>query len=77
VIQSVVLSLGLDLRPIDVRDPDVIERALANFARAANGGLIVTGSASSVVYRDRIIKLAAQYKLPAIYYEHSLPPAAG
>jgi putative tryptophan/tyrosine transport system substrate-binding protein len=70
VIQSVAPSLGFDLRPIDVRDPGAIERAVANFASAANGGLIVTGSASVVVYRDVIIKLAAQYKLPAIYFEH-------
>jgi putative tryptophan/tyrosine transport system substrate-binding protein len=77
VIQSVAPSLGLDLRPIDVRDPDAIERAVANFARAANGGLIVTGSASTVVYRDRIIKLAAQYKLPAIYYERFFAASGG
>jgi putative tryptophan/tyrosine transport system substrate-binding protein len=77
VIQSVAPSLGLDLRPIDVRDPGTIERAVANFARAANGGLIVTGAASTVVYRDRIIKLAAQYKLPAIYYERFFAAGGG
>jgi putative tryptophan/tyrosine transport system substrate-binding protein len=41
--------------------------AIAAFARSANGGLIVTGSASTSVHRDLIITLAARYRLPAIY----------
>ena len=34
---------------------------------AANGGLIVTGSAIATVHHHLITKLAAQYRLPAIY----------
>jgi putative ABC transport system substrate-binding protein len=34
---------------------------------AANGGLIVTGSASATRYGETIIKLAARHKLPAVY----------
>ena len=37
-------SLGVELTPIDVRDPDKIERAIAAFALERNGGLIVTAS---------------------------------
>jgi putative ABC transport system substrate-binding protein len=40
---------------------------VATFSRSANGGLIVTGSASASVYHHLFIRLAAQYKLPAIY----------
>ena len=36
------LRLGVELRPIDVRDAGEIERAVAAFARDPNGGLIVT-----------------------------------
>src|SRR5262249_9589903 len=43
-IQAVAPSFGVDLRPVDVRDGPEIERAVAAFARASNGGLIVTGS---------------------------------
>jgi putative ABC transport system substrate-binding protein len=50
-----------------VRDAGEIERAVANFARSADTGLIVTGSASASVYRDLIIALAAKHKLPAVY----------
>src|SRR5262249_35319865 len=43
------------------------ERAVAAFARSANGGLIVTTSASATVHGDLIITLAARHKLPAVY----------
>ena len=43
-IQAVAPSLGVELRPIDVRDAGEIERAVAAFARGSNGGLIVTGA---------------------------------
>jgi putative ABC transport system substrate-binding protein len=66
-IQSVAPSFGVELRPVDVRDAPSIERAITAFARSANGGLIVTGSAAGVVYRDLIVRLAAQHKLPGVY----------
>jgi putative tryptophan/tyrosine transport system substrate-binding protein len=67
IIQSVAQPLGLELRPVDVRDLAEIERAVATFSRLGNGGLIVTASASAVIHRDRIIALAAQHKLPAVF----------
>ena len=50
-----------------MRDAEEIERAVAAFARASNGGLILTGSAMSVVHRDLIVTLAARHMLPAVY----------
>ena len=67
-IQSVAPSLGVEVSPINVRDAGEIERAVAAFARAANGGLIVTASALSTVHRELIIALAARHKLPAVYF---------
>ena len=55
------------LRPVDTRDAEEIERSIASFARAANGGLIVTPSASVSAHHDLIVMLAARYKLPAVY----------
>jgi putative ABC transport system substrate-binding protein len=66
-VQAVAQSLGVELRPVDTRDAGEIERAIASFARAANGGLIVTPSASVSVHHDLIVMLAARYKLPAVY----------
>jgi len=67
VLQGAAQLLGVEVSPVGVRDAGEIERALAAFARYANGGLIVTGSASASVHRDLIIALAAKHKLPAVY----------
>jgi putative ABC transport system substrate-binding protein len=66
-IQAVAPSFGVDVRPIDARNIDEIERGITAFARESNGGLIVTGSALAVVHRDLIITLAARHRLPAVY----------
>jgi putative ABC transport system substrate-binding protein len=68
VIQAVAPSVGMEVSTINVRDAAEIERGIVTFARSANGGLIVTASALSVVHRDLIVKLAARHKLPAVYY---------
>jgi ABC-type uncharacterized transport system substrate-binding protein len=67
IIQSVAPSLGIELRPFNLRDASEIERAMASFSHDVNGGLIVTASAFSALHRDLIIELAARYKLPAVY----------
>jgi len=66
-IQAVAPSLGVELRPVNVRDAGEIERAIATFAQSANGGLIVTGSTGAAVHRELIIVLAARHRLPAVY----------
>jgi putative tryptophan/tyrosine transport system substrate-binding protein len=76
-IQSVSPSVGVEVSPVDVRDAAEIERAVTVFARAPNGGLIVTGSALAVVRRDLIIALAARHKLPAIYFERFFVTGGG
>ncbi|MFL6973594.1 MAG: ABC transporter substrate-binding protein [Xanthobacteraceae bacterium] len=76
-IQSVSPSVGVEVSPVDVRDAAEIERAVTAFARAPNGGLIVTGSALAVVRRDLIIALAARHKLPAIYFERFFVTGGG
>ena len=65
-IQAVAPSLGVQVSPINVRNANEIESGISTFARTANGGLIVTGSAIATVHHHLITKLAAQYKLPAI-----------
>jgi putative ABC transport system substrate-binding protein len=69
VIQALVPPLGLDVRAVNVRDAREIERAVATFARLANGGLVVTSSPLTVIHRDLIVALADRYKLPAVYWD--------
>jgi len=66
-MQTLAPSLGVEVRPINVRGADDIERAMTAVARPANGGLIATAAAAQRVPRDVIIKLAAQHRLPAVY----------
>ena len=77
VIQSVAPSVGVDVIPVNLGDAAEIEREVAAFAQSANGGLISTVSALSAVHRDLIITLAAQHKLPAVYYERYYVAAGG
>jgi putative tryptophan/tyrosine transport system substrate-binding protein len=67
VIQSVAPSVGVEVSPIKMGDNAETERAVAAFARASNGGLIVASSASATLHRDLIVTLAARHKLPTIY----------
>jgi putative tryptophan/tyrosine transport system substrate-binding protein len=76
-MQAVAPVLGIEAIPLNVRDADQIERALSAFARPANGGLIVTPSSLSFLHRDLIIALAAQYKLPALYFLRPFVTAGG
>lgn len=46
-IQTTAPSFGVELRPVDTRDANEIERNITVFARDPNGGLIVTGSAAA------------------------------
>jgi putative ABC transport system substrate-binding protein len=66
-IQAVAPSLRVEVSPIDPREAEVIERAVSEFARGSNGGLIVARSRLARLHRDLIITLAARHQLPAIY----------
>jgi putative ABC transport system substrate-binding protein len=66
-IQAPASTLGVELRPVDVRDSGEIERSVAAFAQTSNGGLIVTGSPAATARRDLIVKLATRHRLPAVY----------
>ena len=76
-MQSVAPSLGIEVSPISVRDVSEIERAITSFARIANGGLIVTGSALAAVHHDLIVKFAADHKLPTVYFQRFFLVAGG
>jgi putative tryptophan/tyrosine transport system substrate-binding protein len=77
VIQSVAPSVGIDVSPVNMRDAAEVERAVAAFARSANGGLILTASPLSAFHRDLIITLAGRYKLPAVYDNRAYVAAGG
>jgi putative tryptophan/tyrosine transport system substrate-binding protein len=76
-IQAVAPTFRVEVSPVDTRDAGEIERAVADFARTSNGGLIVTAGAPSTWHRDLIVSLAARHSLPAVYYERSYVATGG
>jgi putative ABC transport system substrate-binding protein len=76
-VQTVAPSFGVELRPVDVRDADEIERGITTFAGDSNGGLIVTQNALAILHRKLIITLAARHRLPAIYAYSSFVTEGG
>jgi putative ABC transport system substrate-binding protein len=66
-IQAVAPSLGVEVRPANMRDANEIEHAFETLVSSPSQGLIVTGSPSGTVHRNLIVTLAAQHKLPAVY----------
>ena len=76
-IQNAAPSFGMEVSPINLRDPGEIERTVAAFARTPNGGLIVTGGTSTGFHRKLIIELAARYGLPAVYPFRYYPTSGG
>jgi putative tryptophan/tyrosine transport system substrate-binding protein len=59
--------IGIDIHDAPVEDGAQIMRAVAPFARAPHGGLLVAFNAITTVHSARVVELAAQYRLPAIY----------
>jgi len=61
--------------PVD--DAGEVERNIRAMAIEPNGGLIVTAAQFSLIHRELIIGLAAQLKLPAIYWSRFFPQSGG
>ena len=77
VIQAAAQSLRVEVNPVNLREASEIERAVETFARAPNGGLIVTSVPGVALHRDLIIALAARHKLPAVYYDRFFAATGG
>ena len=60
---------SLAIEPISAfaRDASEIEVTVANLAQEPNGALLVLPDFFTLLHRQRIIGLTAQYRLPAIY----------
>jgi putative ABC transport system substrate-binding protein len=66
-MEQLAPSFKTKLTPAPVRDAAEIEQALTAFAREQNGGLLVLPDNVTVINRQRIIALAYEHRLPAIY----------
>jgi putative tryptophan/tyrosine transport system substrate-binding protein len=76
-MQGMAPSLRVELSPINVREAPEIERAIADFGRPSNGGLIVTLTAFTIRHRRLISAMATQHRLPAVYPYRYFATAGG
>jgi len=74
---AVAPSLAITLVPIPVETAVDIERSIKSFTRAPGGGLIVLPDTTTLLHRDLVVALAAQYRLPAVYAFRSIVAAGG
>ena len=65
-LQAAAPKFGVELTALGEHDAGEIERGIAAFVHGPNDGLIVTSQLAQAE-RERIIALAAQYRLPAVY----------
>jgi putative tryptophan/tyrosine transport system substrate-binding protein len=66
-IHAMAPSLGVEVRPVNAHDAGDMERAVTAFVQSADGGLVVTAGAPTLVHREKIVSLAARHRLPAVY----------
>ena len=64
---AVASSLGVELAHHQVETGRDIERAIIDFARVGNGGLMFPPDSTISAHSDLVIALAARHRLPAVY----------
>lgn len=76
-IQTVTPAVGMEAFGVDAKSFRELERAIAGFSRSPNGGLIIGMPGLSPRERTAIVRLAARFKLPAIYSDRLFVTAGG
>jgi putative ABC transport system substrate-binding protein len=76
-IQTAAPSFGVEVTPLNLSTASELKRAISEFARSANGGLIVTSSGLAISYRDAIVTQASEQRLPAVYYSRAFVSGGG
>jgi putative ABC transport system substrate-binding protein len=76
-IEAAAPLLGVQAIKTPVRDPLEIVRAIDAFAAEPNGGLLLVPVLPTGANFEMLIRLAAQHRLPAIYYSRTGVVAGG
>ena len=76
-VQAAGPTLGVEVKPLNVRDAASIEAGVTSFAQTPNSGMIVVAGALPQRHRDLIIAVTARTKLPTVYFERSFVTAGG
>lgn len=76
-ITPAAASFGIKLIDSPFNGGDELERVIASFAQVPNGGLIIPPGSWNLDFGEKIVALAAQYRLSAIYAQQSLVASGG
>jgi putative ABC transport system substrate-binding protein len=76
-IESAATSLDMAATALAVHNSAELENLAAPFATGPKAGLIVVPGVTQLVSRSRLIELAAQHALPALYTDHEFAPNGG
>lgn len=66
-IEAIAPSFGARAIPLHARGGAEIDGAIRQFSSEANGGLVVLPTPTNAAQRERIVRLASENRLPAIY----------
>jgi putative ABC transport system substrate-binding protein len=75
--EAAAKSLGVDAIPLPVRDISEMERLVAALGSGPQAGLVALPDIFTYANRERIITLAAQYRIPAVHYHRAFPAEGG
>ena len=70
-------ALALQVHALAVRGPDDFEGAFQAATRERAEALTVLSDPVTFIHRTRLVELAAQHRLPAVYWERSFVEAGG
>ncbi len=75
--ETAARALAIELTVVEVRSPTDLDRAFSTIARERVGALVVLPDATFRNQQRRIIDLAAQRRLPAMYWSKEFVDAGG
>ena len=75
--EATAKSFSVNTIPLPVRDISEMERVVAALASGSQAGLVALPDIFTYANRERIITLAAHYRIPAVHYHRAFPTAGG
>ena len=75
--EAAARSLGLQVRPAEVRRPEDLEKVFANIAHERPEALALVPSNVFLAHRVRIVELSARHRLPTTFSARSYVEAGG
>jgi len=76
-IEGTARVVGIQLSPLEIRHPDDLDRVFAAMRREGTEALITLTDATLWNHRHRVVELAAQHQLPAMFPERECAEAGG